>query len=71
MAANSSDDIARRLFAQPGSPDNRVKRCLEAIRRALEEHDCELQVSIHFNGTGQSAPEIRILPVNAPVSRPN
>jgi hypothetical protein len=62
----SSDDLARRLFAQPGTPDARVKRCLEAIRRALEEHDCELQVSIHFNGTGQAAPEIRVMPVGRP-----
>ena len=37
--------------------------CLEAIRRALEEPDWELQVSIHFNGTGQAAPEIRVMPV--------
>jgi hypothetical protein len=67
MAASNSDDLARRLFAQPGTPDDRVKRCLEAIRRALEEHDCELQVSIHFNGTGQSAPEIKVIPVNRAV----
>jgi hypothetical protein len=62
--AESSEDLARRFLAQPGTPDERVKRCLEAIRRALEEHDCELQVSIHFNGTGQSAPEIRVVPVS-------
>ena len=62
MAA-SNEDLARRFLAQPGTPDDRVKRCLEAIRRALEEHDCELQVSIHFNGTGQAAPEIRVMPV--------
>jgi hypothetical protein len=63
MAA-SSEDLARRFLAQPGTPDDRVKRCLEAIRRALEEHDCELRVSIHFNGTGQSLPEIRVMPVS-------
>jgi hypothetical protein len=62
MAA-SNEELARRFLAQPGTPDARVLRCLEAIRRALEEHDCELQVSIHFNGTGQSAPEIRVMPV--------
>jgi hypothetical protein len=44
-----------------------VKACLEAIRRALEEHDCELHVSIHFNGTGQSAPEIRVMPASREV----
>jgi hypothetical protein len=60
--AESSEGLARRFLAQPGAPDARVKRCLEVIRRALEEHDCELQVSIHFNGTGQSAPEIRVMP---------
>jgi hypothetical protein len=60
--AESSDDLARRFLAQPGTPDARVKRCLEPIRRALEEHDCELQVLIYFNGTGQSAPEIRVMP---------
>ena len=42
MAESSSDDLARRMFAQPESADERVKLCLEAIRRALEEHDCEL-----------------------------
>jgi hypothetical protein len=52
MAA-SNDELARRSLAQPGTPDERVMRCLEAIRRALEEHDCELQVSIHYNGIGQ------------------
>jgi hypothetical protein len=62
--AESSEELARRLFAQPDSSDARAQRCLEAIRRALEEHDCELQVSIHFNGTGQSAPEIKVVPVN-------
>jgi hypothetical protein len=46
-----------------------VKRCLEAIRRALEEHDCELQVSIHFNGTGQSVPEIKVMPTQAAQSK--
>jgi uncharacterized membrane protein YjjP (DUF1212 family) len=64
--AESSEDLARRFLAQPGTPDARVKACLEAIRRALEEHDCELQVSIHFNGTGQAAPEIRVMPVTRP-----
>ena len=64
--AQSSDDLARRFLAQPGSADERVKRCLEAIRRALEEHDCELQVSIHFNGAGQSVPEIKVVPVSRP-----
>jgi hypothetical protein len=61
MAA-SNEELARRFLARPGTPDARVKLCLEAIRRALEEHDCELQVSIHFNGTGQSIPEIRVMP---------
>jgi hypothetical protein len=61
--AESSEELARRFLAQPGTPDDRVKRCLEAIRRALEEHDCELQVSIHFNGSGQAVPEIRVMPV--------
>jgi hypothetical protein len=64
--ADSSEELARRLFAQPGTLDARVKRCLEAIRQPLEEHDCELQVSIHFNGTGQAAPEIRVMPVERP-----
>jgi hypothetical protein len=31
---------------------------------ALLRHDCDLQVSIHFNGTGQSAPEIRVMPTS-------
>jgi hypothetical protein len=61
MAA-SNEDLARRFLAQPGPADARVQRCLEAIRRALEEHDCELHVSIHFNGAGQSALEIRVMP---------
>jgi hypothetical protein len=68
--AESSEDLARRFLAQPGTPDARVKRCLEAIRRALEEHDCELQVSIHFNGTGQSVPEIRVMPAQNPKNPP-
>jgi hypothetical protein len=65
MAA-SNEDLARRFLAKPGSADARVQRCREAIRRALEEHDCELQVSIHFNGTGQSAPEIKVMPTTMP-----
>jgi hypothetical protein len=44
MAESSSDDIARRFFGNPGPADERSQRCLEAIRRALEEHGCELQV---------------------------
>jgi hypothetical protein len=55
----------RWLFAEPGSPDVRVQRCLEAIRRALEEHDCELQVSIHHAGDGRSTPEIRVMPTKS------
>ena len=65
MAA-SNEDLARRFLAQLGTPDARVKLCLEAIRRALEEHDCELQVSSHYNGAGQSAPEIKVMPVERP-----
>ena len=61
VAASSEDDLAWRFLAQPGTPDARVKLCLEAIRRALEEHDCELQVSIHFTGAAVS-PEVRVIP---------
>jgi hypothetical protein len=64
MAETSSDDLARRLFAQPGSADERVKRCLEAIRRALEEHGCELQIWMPVGGKQQQAWEIKVVPVN-------
>jgi hypothetical protein len=62
--AESNEELARRFLTQPGTPDARVKACLEAIRRALEEHDCELQVSIHYAGDGRSMPEIRVMPVS-------
>jgi hypothetical protein len=62
MAERKEPALPKWLFAEPGSPDVRVHRCLEAIRRALEEHDCELQVSIHFNGAGQSVPKIKVIP---------
>lgn len=57
-----NSDLPKWLFAQPESAALRVQPCLEAIRRALEEHDCELQVSLHFNDTGQTAPEMRVMP---------
>jgi hypothetical protein len=62
-AASKDPQLPRWLFAEPGSPDVRVQRCLEAIRRAVEEYHRKLQVSIHFNGTGQSIPDIRVVPV--------
>jgi hypothetical protein len=55
------DGLAGRLFAQPGTPDVRVQRCLEAIQRALEEHDCQLIVSVHF-ANGGASPEITVAP---------
>jgi hypothetical protein len=55
------DGLAARLFAQPASPDVRVNQCLEKIRRALEEHDCQLVVSVHFTNGG-AAPEITVIP---------
>jgi hypothetical protein len=63
MAA-SNEDLARRFLAQPGTPDARMKACLEAIRRALEEHDCELQVWTPVGGNQQQAWEIKVVPVN-------
>jgi hypothetical protein len=62
--AESSEELARRLFAQPGTPDARAQRCLEAIRRALEEHACEIQVWAPVGGNGQQAYEIKVVPVN-------
>lgn len=56
--------LADSIFAQPSSPDVRVQRCLEAIRRALEEHDCELAVSVHFNNGG-ATPLVTIVPTSA------
>ena len=47
--AASNDDLARRLFAQPGSADERSKRCLEAILRALEGASCRCR----FTSAGQ------------------
>jgi hypothetical protein len=41
-----------------------VQRCLEAIRRALEEHDCELQVWAPVGGNHPQAWEIKVVPVN-------
>ena len=64
MAESSPDDLARRLFAQPGSADERAKRCLEAIRRALEEHDCEPQIWMPVGDIGKQAWEIKIVSVN-------
>jgi hypothetical protein len=61
--------LADSIFAQPSSPDVRVQRCLEAIRRALEEHDCELVVSVQFTNGG-AAPHITIVPAAAPPERP-
>ena len=38
MAGSRNPQLPKWLSAEPGSPDVRVQRCLEAIRRALEEH---------------------------------
>jgi hypothetical protein len=64
MAASNPDDLARRLFAEPGSPDERSQCCLQAIRRALEEHGCELQVWVPVGDNGKQAWEIKVVPVN-------
>ncbi len=46
-----------------------MKRCLEAIRRALEEHDCELQIWMPVGGNQQQAWEIKVVPVNRETDR--
>lgn len=40
-----------------GTPDERSQKCLEAIRRALEEYDCELQSASTIRGNGSGAAE--------------
>jgi hypothetical protein len=52
MAA-SNDDLSRRLFGNPGPADKRSQLCLEAIRWALEEHSCELQLWMPIGGNQQ------------------
>jgi hypothetical protein len=64
MAA-SNDDLARRLFGNPGPADERSQRCLEAIRRVLEEHGCELQVWTPVGGNAKQAWEIKVVPVSS------
>jgi hypothetical protein len=61
--------LADSIFAQPSSSDVRVQRCLEDVRRALEEHDCELLVSVHFTNGG-AAPLVTIVPTAAPPRPP-
>ena len=53
--------LADSIFAQPSSPDVRVRQCLEAIRQALEAHDCDLAVSIHY-ANGGATPLVTIVP---------
>jgi hypothetical protein len=62
--AGNSDEIARRFFGKPGPTDERSQRCLEAIRRALEEHGCELQIWMPVGDIGKQAWEIKIVSVN-------
>lgn len=63
MAA-SNEDLSRRLFGTPGPANKRAQLCLEAIRRALEEHGCELQIWMPAGSNQQQAWEIKVVPVN-------
>lgn len=56
-----SSSVFRRLFSGPTSADVRVQRCLEAFAQALEEHDCQLVVSVAFVNGG-ATPTITIVP---------
>lgn len=49
------------MLSESGSPDVRSKACLEAIRRALEEYDCQMQVSIHYPGNGSAIPNLLVV----------
>ena len=54
-------ELLRSVMNGPASPDNRVMQCLEAIRGALEQYDCDLQVHIAFVN-GAAMPNIIVVP---------
>ena len=49
------------MLTESGSPDVRSKSCLEAIQRALEEFDCQLQVNIQYPGNGGAFPNVIVV----------
>jgi len=53
------------MLSESGSPDVRSKACLEAIQRALEEFDCQLQVNIQFPGNGSAFPNVNVVANNS------
>lgn len=66
---NESKDVFKRLFSRPTNADVRVQRCLEAFAQALEQHDCQVVVSVAFVNGGAS-PTITIVP-NSPAATPD
>jgi len=47
---------------EEGKRQQRIEKCTQAVRQALEEHNCELDVSVILRA-GQVIPRIAIMPI--------
>jgi hypothetical protein len=62
MQPNDRARLAEIFKQDPINPNVRVQKCIDAFQNALEQFDCEAQVSIHL-ANGLVTPEIRIVPI--------